>query len=46
MITWNSATAEVRFAAAYPVYVMKETRELSDFLDRLETNNLSAVESK
>jgi cytidine deaminase len=45
VLTWNSAAAEARFFATLPVYVMKETKELSDFLDCLEVKGISAVES-
>jgi deoxycytidylate deaminase len=45
VITWNAAMADARFAATFPAYVMKETKELSDFSDSLEIKGIVAVES-
>jgi cytidine deaminase len=45
VLQWNSAAAEARFFATFPVYVMKETKELAEFLDCLEASDIKAVES-
>ncbi len=46
VITWNASSSTPRFASMYPLYVVNETKMLSEFYKMLDERQLQAVRSK